>query len=514
MEPLTGFDVLAKPLPPVLTRRYYQTNSSAYHKVFYKGGLAKWNFEKDVLRAASRSRENQHRIFSQESETPRHPYSLHREQYLCGDEQSVCGRFAQNALGPATAVAFLNGIQTRFGDFKVCDEARKEKSLIPDFVGVSCSALDLEGLKGLTETPNLKIVGEAKTPWKHNLFAVYKDCFGKKKKEGPLRHALDSGSVLYVSSPILDCTSADASRGVVSVRQCLYYLLYVARNPDSYIADNTYSRAGRLDTPEQVVKHMSPAVARVASTSGSIDLHSYPHMEVYTAILQFNLDDIIDTRKGLCVLLDDQQVRVNIKRHKGDDVRDSSKKDVGGRSALPALTASAYGLQQPRTHDPSTGTRPILGGHTRKQPNALQEKLERVAGEGQITDRSLRAARRDQARGIGQEWEDPTMSSSSQGAYSDDSPSKGKAKASDPAYQLSQQQGIPYRPAKATDKGKASDFGRGSEQKFKGKGRVAFDYEPEDGGKGWYGQGASHDENQGDDKDKKPKRGGFFSRGH
>lgn len=104
---------------------------------------------------------------------------LHNEQYLCGDEQSTCGRFAHNVLHVLTAVAWANNMQIRFGDYKVCQESKRVGnwsdaviSKVPDFVAVDCSKPRDPNTKFSKNHPDgnhMRFIGEAKTSWCHDL---------------------------------------------------------------------------------------------------------------------------------------------------------------------------------------------------------------------------------------------------------------------------------------------------------------------------------------------------------
>ncbi|OAL67235.1 hypothetical protein A7C99_1652 [Trichophyton rubrum] len=124
-----------------------------------------------------------------------------------------------------TAVAFANGIKARFGDFKVCAESQGEVD-VPDFVAVHCTAKNLHALEQLDsrEVPYLKFVGETKTPWRHDLGKIYHDFTTRKKStiDRALRQIAK-----YIETHI------------VSLRQCLYYLMHVTESPKNRIANNT-----------------------------------------------------------------------------------------------------------------------------------------------------------------------------------------------------------------------------------------------------------------------------------
>ncbi|GKZ98167.1 hypothetical protein AnigIFM59636_002191 [Aspergillus niger] len=83
-------------------------------------------------------------------------YKLEEERLYCGDEHSVVARFNQNLCHTSTLALHgyvKNGI--RFGDYK-CAKKTEAFTKIPDIVLI-------------TRKHNLCVVGEAKTPWMHNI---------------------------------------------------------------------------------------------------------------------------------------------------------------------------------------------------------------------------------------------------------------------------------------------------------------------------------------------------------
>lgn len=158
----TGAEILAYPLPELLTRPGYQTTSTAFHNRYYSGPLAPWPIESEARDIVSDKHLNTDHLSVHVQNVLIHPCFIEREHHLCGDEQSVCGRFVQNALSPVTAVAFANGIRARFGDFKASADAsgnsegtkgktgkkgKKGERKIPDFVAIRCDALSIVQLK-------------------------------------------------------------------------------------------------------------------------------------------------------------------------------------------------------------------------------------------------------------------------------------------------------------------------------------------------------------------------------
>ncbi|KAI2022459.1 hypothetical protein LOZ29_001165 [Ophidiomyces ophidiicola] len=230
--------------------------------------MAKWNIEADIAATITSARMKPGFLSIDADIVLQEVGCVDHEHYLCGDEQSVCGRYAQNALAPVSAVAFHNGLKYRFGDYKVSSDSTYpgNGTYLPDFVAVSCPATNLKTLQELTKgTPHdMMLVGEAKTPWKHDLMAAWNDV---KRDEQDLRHAFgqivtymqrlkmryaflttynytiflrqelrEGNPILYYTRPISSISSPE--RGGFSIRQCFYYLISKNKDPRHYRIDN------------------------------------------------------------------------------------------------------------------------------------------------------------------------------------------------------------------------------------------------------------------------------------
>ncbi|KAK2798407.1 hypothetical protein FQN50_008847 [Emmonsiellopsis sp. PD_5] len=304
---------------------------------------ALWSVSSAIKQLTSEERINKDYLDDHIPDVSKHPCCLDREHYICGDEQTVCGRFAQNALAPATAVAFANGVKIRFGDFKACEEAMDESLLIPDIVAVYCTALNPDDLKITTVKPVMRLVGEAKTPWKHNLQDYYEKWKSGEERQlrrtlGQIaeymhrfkmryaflttydftifiRHAAPDGAgppQLYFTQPIPRDALPGPTESSVSIRQFLYYLLHETNHEDGFTTVNNLpldqwiarhaanvprywgptTPYSKLLTPKQVVQHMSPAASKAISHSGPVELYRPSSGGVLTAILQFNPDQV------------------------------------------------------------------------------------------------------------------------------------------------------------------------------------------------------------------------------
>lgn len=144
---LTGKEVIQQPLPDL---RYhdekFRTSSKSTHKLWFLATLSEWNIEQKA-RHYSKSIDWQDDILG---------YELGEEQIECGDEHSVVGRFNQNLCHNSTP-SLHKYVQTdvRFGDFK-CAVSDASFKKVPDVVLV-------------TKEHQLRLVGEAKTPWMHDI---------------------------------------------------------------------------------------------------------------------------------------------------------------------------------------------------------------------------------------------------------------------------------------------------------------------------------------------------------
>lgn len=143
---LSGKEIIQQPLPDLRVDEKYRTTSISTQKLFFSAHLSQWNIEqkarqysdtinwKDDIRA----------------------YKFVEQLLHCGDEHSVVARFNQN-LGHTLTIA-LNGYVDDglgFGDYK-CAKQPLDLKKVPDITLI-------------TDKHDLCVVGEAKTPWKHNI---------------------------------------------------------------------------------------------------------------------------------------------------------------------------------------------------------------------------------------------------------------------------------------------------------------------------------------------------------
>ncbi|KAL4968317.1 uncharacterized protein BDV14DRAFT_197102 [Aspergillus stella-maris] len=306
------------------------------------------------------------------------------EQFLCGDEPSVCGRYAQNALSPAAAVALASGLSGRFGDFKTCSEGsntpnshRDRHHQIPDFVATRSKSNEKLHLRSDTK-PKMLLAGEAKTWWVHDLLLWFKrwkkslqDLDANKARFlrralGQIAQYMHTYQVKYgflttyeytifirqdnyqdaegmwraclsISRPIHRSeTPFGSSEGSprLSIRQCIYYLLWLTREGAEYkyanphplekwvaFTNTTTDQANApytptrdtLDTPQKFISAISPDIVPETNPSSPIKLYRSTD-GTFTTILSFAPDQIDGGR----VIVNGQSIRVNIEANPND----------------------------------------------------------------------------------------------------------------------------------------------------------------------------------------------------
>ncbi|KAK2812029.1 hypothetical protein FQN50_001738 [Emmonsiellopsis sp. PD_5] len=360
-------DILQRPLPKLLTREGYQTVSNALHRSYFNGRLTRWIIKDDAVKAALDALDNDkvkdHLYLSSSVQSVlQNPFSVERENYLCGDEQSVCGRYSQNALQPAAAVGLSRNIGTRFGDFKTCEESKSESDSIPDFVGVASDPyrLDFEKMKDHdVKKPMMKLLGEAKTPWKHNLLEYYKKFTAGDGRQ--IRHALGQVAgymhqfkmkygflttydytifIKQVISPGEEPELAISQpfafdKTSFSVREFLYYLLTLTTRPDQYTAENPLAfeywvikTPAALPTQVPRTPHMTLASSEdtkllmtpspnqiTTDVGGPLKLFRMPSQSGWTAVVQFKPEEVYMSEQGESyVIMNGEPVSVTIQQ--------------------------------------------------------------------------------------------------------------------------------------------------------------------------------------------------------
>ncbi|PGH03525.1 hypothetical protein AJ79_07360 [Helicocarpus griseus UAMH5409] len=367
------YDILRRPLPQLLTRVPYRTTSSALYPSYYANKLADWNISDGVEMITAESYLRKEPLDVSTRDLLENPFHVKREHYLCGDEQTVRGRYSNNALQPVTAVAFQEGIGIRFGDHKVCQENQDSKNngYIPDFVGVGCPTQDLKALERLTAEnpehwPNMRILGEAKTAWKHPLqlwyyltvsavlvFTVLTSFLGQ---VAAYMHVFEMRYVFLTtydytiflkqefngSEPVLciirPISAQQAGLGSPSVLQYLYYLMHCSRGGNDFKFTNTtpledWVVGDAKDVPDyqnpvtpstkrsltaERALQMTPEYKDETSPIAPLKVYHCASGDWYSTTIQFPKDRLLYKDDGQYVGLSGKHIKVEIIDDTGD----------------------------------------------------------------------------------------------------------------------------------------------------------------------------------------------------
>ncbi|KKZ61143.1 hypothetical protein EMCG_04244 [[Emmonsia] crescens] len=387
----TSHDILSQPLPQILTREHYRTTSSALHASHYAKKLVKWNISIDVKQNTADIHLKKDPLDADVQIVLQNPFRLKAEHYLCGDEQSICGRYSHNALEPVTAVAYLHDLRIRFGDHKASQESQNPgtKQYIPDFAGMFCPAFDFPNLERLVKDnsehqPQMRIVGEAKTHWKHNLIKFFNAATKEvKKDESYLRHALgqiaaymhifkmrfaflttydftiflkqdfvgkDNEPVLCYTEPI---SAHSENKNTSSVRQYLYYLMICASRGDDFkfinptpfeewVTGDAADLQKHQDPTTPVTGHslaldnfyqMTPAPRTETSESERMPLYATDSRDWYSTTLQYPRKRIYGSTTGPYIKINNQVISVELLGKAGSEVNNNQDPDDDDNSS-------------------------------------------------------------------------------------------------------------------------------------------------------------------------------------
>ncbi|KKZ64132.1 hypothetical protein EMCG_01552 [[Emmonsia] crescens] len=378
------YNILRARPPTLLTREPYQTQSSALHKSYYAKKLTDWNISEDVKTVTAEKNLCGNPLDASVDVVSRNPCRVRGEHYLCGDEQTVCGRYSDNALKPVTAVALQQGIYMRFGDYKVCQENKDpdNKGYIPDFVGVACPAHDFT-LQNLVaddpaHQPKMRIVGEAKTAWKHDLkrfwnrwkqgeehqyiqqalgqIAAYMHLF--KMRYGFLttyNYTIFITQQLVGNEPVLAITAPIPAQPTftesLSVRQYLYYLVYCANNGDDFQFENPCPFDEWVTgDPKDIVSQdpvtpiakrtvideyhqMTPAPKTEMLETARLPLYACRSKGWYSTMLQYSTDHIYSIDSNPYVVINELNIEVDLFESTGGQGGGSPGLDDGNHGA-------------------------------------------------------------------------------------------------------------------------------------------------------------------------------------
>ncbi|KAK2799268.1 hypothetical protein FQN50_008544 [Emmonsiellopsis sp. PD_5] len=237
-----GRDILAQPLPSLSTRDGFRTVTDSRHRLWFNQQMGHGKSFPTEVRAMIDEREFKPDYLHVRPKSPDgNPNRVCNEHVLCGDEQSVCGRISANVFQLVTAVACNEGIQIRFGDYKVCQESHWDPNAcqpqnvsaktIPDFVAIEDSVARDPEAPYDENNPHLRFVGEAKTGWVHNLHDDFHDYEKATVFEKGVVKLYYSRPIPHNASP-LDGPFKDG-QPAVSVRECFFYMIWKTENVEN-----------------------------------------------------------------------------------------------------------------------------------------------------------------------------------------------------------------------------------------------------------------------------------------
>ncbi|KAF3483727.1 uncharacterized protein GIQ15_03051 [Arthroderma uncinatum] len=129
------------------------TKHKSTHATYFVSRLGEWTgFEKEVKDTFESLPWTQETLDFSAKKLPKH--NMSQERLRCGDEHSVLARFGQNAGAVVSCVLASLGKDICFADAKACIDSTLGTA-VPDIVM-------------MTEPGELLVVGEAKTPWRHD----------------------------------------------------------------------------------------------------------------------------------------------------------------------------------------------------------------------------------------------------------------------------------------------------------------------------------------------------------
>ncbi|KAK2803493.1 hypothetical protein FQN50_006928 [Emmonsiellopsis sp. PD_5] len=215
VQALTAKDVTLQPLIGYNDNPIRHVKSSSFHALWYTGDLEAWDdFNSEVQGNFARvSWDNYSTIISYA--LPKDVSELHvdaGDHFICGEELSISGRWVQHALQPMSAIGKELKYGMVFGDWKATSD--RQVGFVKDTQPVSEEAdsdeetVFSDSTAGNGPNPNRKrkvfipdyallveqngaprAVGEAKTPWNHELDVLWHDFVDGKEQFG-LRRAL------------------------------------------------------------------------------------------------------------------------------------------------------------------------------------------------------------------------------------------------------------------------------------------------------------------------------------
>ena len=151
-----AFDLITSSIEPLIESRLSEKTGTSAHESRFAGYLGLWSsFEASVRHNTQAINWNEHQSVLQirPADTSN---AVHHEHYVCGDEKSVSARLVQNVFQPLIAVGKELGQQIEWSDAKASRAGISFPKDVPDFVA-------------LANGRELRLLGEAKTPWAHDI---------------------------------------------------------------------------------------------------------------------------------------------------------------------------------------------------------------------------------------------------------------------------------------------------------------------------------------------------------
>ncbi|KAK2757285.1 hypothetical protein FQN54_004799 [Arachnomyces sp. PD_36] len=184
----TTQDLLYQSLPPLQEHETHKTTSDALHSIKFQGSLGHWaSFQDEVQHYCHwKCHRIPHKILSCRLPPSQGESTLQDEMVWCGDETSVSGRFTQNVLHNVTAISREAKVKTSFGDYKICMEVHSTEATFNGTETAGRKIPDYAAVEPLHHS--LRFIGEAKTPWKHDLDEFITD-YDNKTRPGKLQRA-------------------------------------------------------------------------------------------------------------------------------------------------------------------------------------------------------------------------------------------------------------------------------------------------------------------------------------
>lgn len=120
---LTAENLTHQNLPSLSYQNDHRTTTVAWHDIHFTGKLESWcGFEEEVLDFCRSIDWKRHETPLECNFQNDKLNALRFEEYRCGEEISVNGRFAQHALQVNSVVGKELGYSTTFGDWRACTE--------------------------------------------------------------------------------------------------------------------------------------------------------------------------------------------------------------------------------------------------------------------------------------------------------------------------------------------------------------------------------------------------------